>query len=67
MSGPVEDHVIACGRLGSEQAKRDYLQQLIGPPSTEPAVLQFSALLVSALQLADVWPHRPARDASAFE
>ena len=68
MSTPaaIEKHVIAVGLLKTENAKRGYLQALIGPPSSDRATLQFRALLVTALVQAQVWPHRVLRE-SAFD
>lgn len=66
MDSLLEQHVVAVGRLPDEEAKARYLQELLGPPSADRAVLQFRAVLMTALDRAQVWPHRVARE-SAFE
>lgn len=67
MHAAVERHVIECGRLSSEKAKAGYLQALLGAPSDDQGLLQFRAVLMTALDRAGVWPHRVARTPSSFE
>jgi hypothetical protein len=66
MHAAVERHVIECGRLPDEKAKRGYLQALLGAPSDDQGLLQFRAVLMTELDRAQVWPHRVARE-SAFD
>lgn len=62
MSGDRELPVIAdvvheMRRLNFDDRTR-YLQALIGAPSTSPKLMQERALLVTALNEAELWPQR---------
>lgn len=51
----INDHVRHMRAMTPRQ-KHEYLQELIGPPSDDADVLQFRALLVTALNEAKIWP-----------
>ncbi len=45
-------------RMLTKAGKRRYLQELIGPRTMDKGVLHFRALLMTALNEAEVWPPR---------
>ncbi len=60
MTGKPEtfDLIIARMRDMSELLKRHELQRLIGPRTDNALELDWRARLITALNVAEVWPHR---------